>query len=290
MLSKNPPQLFQAGRQPGLQQCSRCRCHRKDMKPHPKPSLCLVALPYSFSSSLSCLPSFSLSHSEGRRTMQKEEDKGVRERQKKRRENPRRRRTRAIRKERQNQREKVRGKDTQTARDRKGKKGGDAESSRKCLAPPRLFINCSCSISYGPPPPHPASCASSSVLWPHRCSSPHQFCSTSSSAGVGGRLPLLHRRLLVGVHGRPPPLRLFFSPWRVFLCSTVSAALDFRHFLAASFFAATSTGHFTARRLFSSALPQPWPWPCGELSLPPPVPPPPRIGTADHVAAPCHGG
>ena len=37
-----------------------------------------------------CLPSFSIYHSEGRRAIHKEEDKGVTERQKKRRENPRR--------------------------------------------------------------------------------------------------------------------------------------------------------------------------------------------------------
>ena len=46
------------------------------------PPICSLGysrLPYSFSSSLSCLPSFSLYHSEGRRTIHKEEDEGVRE-------------------------------------------------------------------------------------------------------------------------------------------------------------------------------------------------------------------
>ena len=43
-------------------------------------SLCL-RFPSSFSSSLSCLPSFALDHSAGRRTIHKEEDKGVKGRE-----------------------------------------------------------------------------------------------------------------------------------------------------------------------------------------------------------------
>ena len=91
-------------------------------------------LPYSFSSSVSCLPSFSLYHSEGRRTIHKEEDKGVREKteEAERESEQCRRRTRARRKERQKPREKVRRKDK--TGESGGKRGGDAENSRKCLA------------------------------------------------------------------------------------------------------------------------------------------------------------
>ena len=86
------------------------------------PPICSLGysrLPYSFSSSLSCLPSFSLYHSEGRRTIHKEEDKGVREKteEAERESEQCRRRTRARRKERQKPREKVRRKD-KTERER----------------------------------------------------------------------------------------------------------------------------------------------------------------------------
>ena len=79
----------------------------------------IVACPIASPPPLSCLPSFSLCHSEGRRTIHKEEDKGVREKTEETESESEqcRRRTGARRKERQKQREKARRKDKQRERE-----------------------------------------------------------------------------------------------------------------------------------------------------------------------------
>ena len=89
------------------------------------PSLALVLLLLPFPPPVPRALSF-------RRTIQKEEDKGGREQ------------TKGRDSKCENGRRRTRARERKTETEREGKReiGGDAESSRKCLAPPQLFIPC----------------------------------------------------------------------------------------------------------------------------------------------------